>query len=79
MISLGEQITIPLPGDLVGAAGEVRITLTNGKRLPAWLKYVATKRAFVITAMPAGALPIDVLIRIGTQRWTMLISEHANR
>jgi hypothetical protein len=79
MISLGEQITIPLPGDLIGAAGDMKTTLTNGKRLPSWLRYVASKRAFVIAAMPAGALPIDVLIRVGTQRWTMPITEHATR
>jgi hypothetical protein len=79
MISLGEQITIALPGDLIGAAGDMKITLTNGKRLPSWLRYVPSKRAFVISAMPAGALPIDVLIRVGTQRWTMPITEHATR
>jgi hypothetical protein len=76
MVSSGEEFAIPLPGDLIGGAGEMKVTLTNGKRLPAWLRYVATRRAFIIKGMPAGALPIDLLIRIGTQRWTMPITEH---
>jgi hypothetical protein len=31
---------------------------------------VAGTKTFVVTAMPAGALPIEMLVRIGAQRWT---------
>jgi hypothetical protein len=40
---------------------------------------VAGTKTFVVTAMPAGALPIEMLVRIGAQRWTVLITERTGR
>ena len=55
------------------------MALANAKRLPSWLRYVAGTKTFVVTAMPGGALPIEMLVRIGAQRWTVLIIERTSR
>jgi hypothetical protein len=61
------------------AHDKVRVTLTNGRKLPAWLKYVAATRSIVATSTPAGALPIDVLVRIGDTRWIVTIAARSDR
>jgi hypothetical protein len=65
-----------LPEELVAAAaaGRVRATLMNGGPLPSWLRYVRGSKTFLVSAMPAGALPMDVLVRIGAQSWTVRIT-----
>ena len=54
---------------------EVRVTLVNGKRLPKWLKYSPATRTFVATAMPAGALPLEVLVTVGSKRTVVSVVE----
>jgi hypothetical protein len=73
----GKGFSFPLPNAVAeaAAAGDVRVTYRNGKPLPAWLQYVPTTRTFVATAVPTGALPIEALVRIGTQSWRVLITE----
>jgi hypothetical protein len=58
-----------------GGADAVRVTRMNGKRLPVWLHYIAATHSFTVNAMPTGALPIEVLVRVGKQSWKMVISE----
>jgi hypothetical protein len=79
--SLGKGFSFPLPAELIEAAsaGSVQVTLMSGKRLPSWLKFVRGTKTLVATAMPAGALPIDVLVRIGTQSWMVQITERSSR
>jgi hypothetical protein len=76
MVSSGEGFSFPLPNELVAAAtaGRVHVTLMNGEPLPSWLRYVRGPKTFVATAMPAGALPMDVMARIGAQSWTVRIT-----
>jgi len=54
---------------------DVRVTLTNGAPLPTWLRYSRATRSFKATAPPAGALPLDVQVRVGSRRWTVRITE----
>jgi hypothetical protein len=63
-----------LPPELrdAAASGTVRITF-RGKRLPSWLRYSKAKRTLTATAVPRGALPMELLIRIGDRSWTMSI------
>ena len=52
-----------------GMAGEppVRATLPNGAPLPDWLRFIPATRSFTATAVPPGALPLDVRVAIGTR------------
>jgi hypothetical protein len=81
MVSSGEGFSFPLPAEMaeVEAGGEVGVTLVNGERLPSWLRYVPATRTFVATAAPAGALPTQVVVRIGSRRWTVVIAERTGR
>jgi hypothetical protein len=50
------------------------VSRLNGAKLPSWLRYVPDTRMFLITAAPEGALPIEVLVRIGGRSWKVLIT-----
>ncbi len=73
----GKGFSIPLPAALAEAAstGGARMTLMDGQPLPSWLKYVPATSSFSVAPEAADALPIQVLVRVGKRRWTMLISE----
>jgi filamentous hemagglutinin family protein len=76
IVSSGNGFSFPLPAAVAEAAasGNTTVTLANGKRLPRWLRYVSDTRSFVANAAPAGALPVEVLVRTGSQRWTVVIT-----
>jgi hypothetical protein len=81
VIAAGRGFSFPLPAALVQAAGdgEVTVTLADGAPLPSWLRYVPASRSCVATQPPAGALPLTVIISIGSQRWNMTLSEQSER
>jgi hypothetical protein len=81
IVEAGKGFSFPLPAELAEAAsaGQVRVTLKNGKRLPSWLHYTPGTKTFSATAAPSGALPIESLVRIGAKRWTVVITERTNR
>jgi hypothetical protein len=81
VVAAGRGFSFPLPAALVQAAGdrEVAVTLADGTPLPSWLRYVPASRSFIATQPPAGALPLTVIISIGSQRWNMTISEQSER
>jgi filamentous hemagglutinin family protein len=72
----GMAFSFPLPHALADAAEteSVRVSRLNGAKLPSWLRYVPDTRMFLITAAPEGALPIEVLVRIGGRSWKVLIT-----
>ena len=80
LTSAGTSFSFALASNVIEAAanaggdGAVRVTRMNGKRLPTWLRYVASTHSFIVSSMPAGALPIDALVRVGSQSWKMVIS-----
>ena len=80
MVMSGRGFNIPLPDSLLqaAAAGKLQITQKDGKRLPSWLRYDRGNQ-LSSGAIQAGALPIELLVRIGLQRWTLLIYERASR
>jgi hypothetical protein len=80
IVASAKGFSFPLPAALLEAASgqEVEVSRANGKRLPPWLRYVPGSRTFMASAVPAGALPIEVLVRIGTQRWTVQIAERTS-
>ncbi|MEO8063936.1 MAG: YDG domain-containing protein [Pseudomonadota bacterium] len=72
----GTSFSFPLPEELSEAAdsGGVRTTLVNGAALPSWVRYVQSNKTFLVTNVPANALPIEVLVQIGKRSWTVLIA-----
>jgi hypothetical protein len=72
----GMPFSFPLPAELSEAAATapVRVSLNNGAPLPSWLRYLPLEKSFVANSTPAGALPLEVLVRIGDRSWTVLIS-----
>ncbi len=56
------------------APADLRVTLANGGPLPPWLRYVPARYPFAATNPPSNALPVDVLVRNGQQRWTITIT-----
>jgi hypothetical protein len=81
MSAPGMGFSFPLPAALAdaSASGTVRVTMTNGRKLPSWLRYMPHTQTFVVSATPVGALPVEVLVRIGGESWTVLISEQQPR
>jgi len=78
-LASGKSVSFALPDAVIEAIGnnEARVTRKNGKRLPAWLQYVPASKSFTIATMPAGALPIEVSVRAGSQQWIVVISASA--
>lgn len=61
----------PFPARLTeGMAGEppIRAALPNGTPLPSWLRFNPATRSFAAAAVPPGALPLEVVVTIGTRR-----------
>jgi hypothetical protein len=77
VVSSGETFSFVLPSNVTDGAtkAKVRVTLVNENRLPKWLKYISATRTFVATAMPGGALPLDVLATLGSMRTVVSIVE----
>jgi filamentous hemagglutinin family protein len=75
LVSSGKGFSFSLPQELLDAAifGDVQVTRTDGKRLPSWLRFVKDSKTFKAAAVPAGALPIYLLVSVGTQQYKMSI------
>jgi hypothetical protein len=71
----GKGFTFSLPDELLGAAtvSDVLATRKDGKRLPSWLRYLKGSKTFTATTVPSGALPAEILLRIGAQSWNVTI------
>jgi hypothetical protein len=50
-------------------------TLTNGSPLPGWLSFDPQSRVFTVTTVAPGALPLQVLVKIGDKQWTCYVTE----
>jgi len=77
----GNGFSFPLPERVAAAAlnNRVRVTTASGGMLPSWLRYIAKTRGFVAASVPGGAFPMQVLINIGTQQTTLVISERTSQ
>ncbi|HCY57685.1 MAG TPA: hypothetical protein DHU78_02370, partial [Opitutae bacterium] len=56
----------------------VDVTLQSGEPLPDWLKFDRTTAKFTSSAVPDGAFPITVMMKIGGQQVAIVISERTN-
>ncbi len=76
IVDSGQGFSFALPAELRAAAASNSVQVAwRGKRLPDWLRYEAASRSFTVTALPRGALPMELSIRIGAQRWTVTIAQ----
>ena len=75
----GNGFTFPMPAQITESAaiGGVRLSLTmqDGSPLPSWVQYDAQTNVFVVTNVPAGGLPLQVLVTVGDQTTQVSISE----
>jgi hypothetical protein len=77
LLESGKSFGFPLPAELARLPGieKAQFSMADGSRLPKWLAYNAAARAFSVSAVPSGALPLQIAVRIGGQRWTLTLSE----
>jgi len=74
----GTGFTFPLPNQVCADAqanDPVQVTMENGTPLPSWLRFAPETKCFVATAVPDGAFPIQVIVRVGSRSTTVVISE----
>ncbi len=62
-----------LPADIAGNKN-VTTTTVDGGALPGWIKYDAQSNAFVATKVPAGGLPLTVVISSDGIKTSIVIS-----
>lgn len=79
VLSSAGNLVIPLAEHLdwrqLQASEVVSVKLTNGMNLPDWVQYQAAERALVARAIPANALPLQVMVQIGDRRYLVDIRE----
>jgi hypothetical protein len=57
------------------AAAPLSVTLLNNQPLPSWIRYEPASQSLITDAVPAGAFPITVVVRVGNQSTVVQISE----
>jgi hypothetical protein len=79
MATAGAAFSFPLPEQITLNAGgnKIVVSLLNGRALPTWLKFVPATKTFVASAVPDGAFPIQVLVKVGGKVSTVVISARA--
>jgi hypothetical protein len=77
--SAGTGLTIALPEvmtSLAESSGQsVNVSLPNQQPLPEWIRYDAATRTLVMGTVPADALPLSVVVRVGDQLTVIEITE----
>jgi hypothetical protein len=61
--------------DLMGNGQSAQLSLSDGRDLPAWLRFNAQTLSFEAAAVPNGAFPLQLALSIGGQRVMVVISE----
>jgi len=64
---------------VAGNKTNMNVTTIDGKQLPAWLRFNAASGEFVSPEVPSGALPMPVMLHIGSKEYRIEISESASR
>jgi len=70
VVALPETVTRP-----TGANAEVKATLSNDRPLPTWIKYDSVQGALVVEFTQATSLPVTVILNVGGQPVSVVISE----
>lgn len=76
----GNGVVVALPPETVaGNTSQVQLTMADGRPLPTWLRYDTQSNALVLAAVPDGAFPLALVLRVGNQRTVLQISEDSVR
>lgn len=68
--------SFPVPEQVhTGAGTAPNIRLSSGDPLPSWLRFNAQTKTFVATFVPAGGLPVHVVVAADGAESTIVISE----
>ena len=76
--TVGTGFSFEMPESVKGMTGsdtEVRVTQANGSALPSWLKFDRQLLRFEASAVPDGALPMQLTALVYGQRVMVVISE----
>ncbi len=78
-IDSGAEVSFALPQEIAvpNGATDLQVTLMDDKPLPIWMRFKSDTRSLVLTAVPAGALPVRVMVGAGETRWAVLIGERS--
>jgi len=55
-------------------AAAVTVSLSDGGQVPGWLRYSPESNTFTASDVPAGSLPIKIIVTVGDQSWTVEIT-----
>jgi filamentous hemagglutinin family protein len=75
LITEGSSISIPVPEQALIANQEVKVSLPSNESLPSWIAYNPQSQAFEARSVPAGGLPLTVVLDCAGQRTLILLSE----
>ena len=80
MATLGSGFSFPLPAQVTqtGAGNNnavISVSTINGQPLPSWLKFNPETKSFIASAVPDGALPMQVRVTVDGRSTTIVISE----
>ena len=79
IVDAGNGFGFPLPAQVIETAAVNRVPvqaqLADGSALPSWISYNADSKSFVVQQVPNGALPLEIVLVIGSQRATMVVAE----
>jgi hypothetical protein len=79
MVTSGKAVSFPMPTEVLQVAGDHKLKITQSGKSLSWLKYAPATKTFSANAVPAGALPTELLVSSGASRWTLSITERASR
>jgi hypothetical protein len=74
VVTLPESVTRPIGANDSGNAN-VNATLSDDRPLPTWISYDAVQSALVVESTPATSLPVTVILNVGGQRTSIVVSE----
>ena len=81
MAVAGTGFSFPLPAQITststGGTATISVSTVTGQALPSWLKFNPESKTFVASAVPDGALPINVVVTVNGRSTTIVISERA--
>ena len=86
IVSIAEELTQPgslfsfalperIANEIAAHNYPVTITLADGSPLPVWLQYNPDSKTFTAANVPAGSLPITIMINFGGQSWKLEIKK----
>jgi hypothetical protein len=76
----GTPVVLSLPETIVpqapaGSSASMNVTLTNDRPLPNWIRFDAQQKVLVIESTAATSLPVTVVLTIGGQRTSIVVTE----